>query len=90
MKSVKSCILWIKQKKLLKSIQKYNEFNKVIKENGYYIYEFEKQIVINMRKHKSEVTLKNVEKIKNYFMKEIDQNELMSKKQKDFYNCKLY
>ena len=43
-----------------------------------------------MRKHKSEVTLKNVEKIKNYFMKEIDQNELMSKKQKDFYNCKLY
>ena len=42
MKSVKSCILWIKQKKLLKSIQKYNEFNKVIKENGYYIYEFEK------------------------------------------------
>ena len=27
-------------KKLLKSIQQYNKFNKVIKQKGYYIYEF--------------------------------------------------
>ena len=36
----KSHILCIKQKKLLKSIQQYNELNKVIKQNGYYINEF--------------------------------------------------
>ena len=30
----------IKQKKLLKSIDQYKELNKVIKQNGYYIYEF--------------------------------------------------
>ena len=30
----------IEQKKLLKKLQQYNEFNKVIKKNGYYIYEF--------------------------------------------------
>ena len=29
-----------------------------------------------------EFTLKNIEEIKNYFIKEINQNELMSKKQK--------
>ena len=32
--------LCIKQKKLLKSIQQYNELNKVIKQNRYYIYQF--------------------------------------------------
>ena len=31
-------ILCIDQKKLQKSIKQYNEFNKVIKQNGYYIY----------------------------------------------------
>ena len=31
-----------------------------------------------------EFKLKNIEEIKNYFIKEINQNELMSKKQK---NC---
>ena len=36
MKSVKSYILCIEQK----SISQYNEFNKVIKQNGYYIYVF--------------------------------------------------
>ena len=41
-KSDKLYILCIKKKKLLKSIQQYNEFNEVIKQNGYYIYEFEK------------------------------------------------
>ena len=40
MKSDKSYIPCIEQKKLLRSIQQYNEFNKVIKQNGYYIYEF--------------------------------------------------
>ena len=40
MKSGKLYILYIKQKKLLKKYRKYNEFNKVIKQNGYYIYEF--------------------------------------------------
>ena len=40
MKSEKAYILYIKQKKLLKSIQQNNEFNKVVKQNGYYIYEF--------------------------------------------------
>ena len=29
-----------------------------------------------------ELTLKNIEKIKNYLLKEIDQNELISKKNK--------
>ena len=43
MKSGKLYILYIKQKKLLKKYRKYNEFNKVIKQNGYYIYEFLKQ-----------------------------------------------
>ena len=43
MKSAKLYILYIKQKKLLKKYTKYNEFNKVIKQNGYYIYEFLKQ-----------------------------------------------
>ena len=40
MKSDKLYILCIEKKKLLKSIQQENEFNKVIKQNGYYIYEF--------------------------------------------------
>ena len=41
MKSDKLCNSYIEQKKLLKKyIKIYNEFNKVIKENGYYIYEF--------------------------------------------------
>ena len=31
-----------------------------------------------------EVRLKNAEEVKRYFIKEIDQNELMSKKQKKF------
>ena len=38
MKSDKLYFLCIEQKKL--KIQKYSEFNKVIKHNGYYIYEF--------------------------------------------------
>ena len=33
-------ILCIEHKKLLKKYKQYNEFNKVIKQNGYYIYEF--------------------------------------------------
>ena len=40
MKSGKSCLILIEKKKLLKGIQQYNEFNKVIKQNEYYIYEF--------------------------------------------------
>ena len=40
MKLHKLWTLCIKQQKLLKSIQQYNEFNKVIKQNGYYINEF--------------------------------------------------
>ena len=41
MKPVKSYILGIKQKKLLKKyIAIYNEFNKDIKQNGYHICEF--------------------------------------------------
>ena len=32
-------MLRIEQKKLLKSMQKYNEFNKVKQQNGYYIYQ---------------------------------------------------
>ena len=39
MKSDKSYVLCIEKKKLLKSIQQYNEFNKVTEQNGYYIYE---------------------------------------------------
>ena len=35
MKSVKSFILCIEQKKLPKNIQQYNEFNKDIMKNGY-------------------------------------------------------
>ena len=38
MKSGKLSILRIKQKKLLKRVQQFNKFNKVIKQNGYYIY----------------------------------------------------
>ena len=35
--------------------------------------------------------LKNIEEIKRFFIKEADQNELMSKKhKKGFYNLKLY
>ena len=40
MKFAKSYIFYIKQNKLLKEYKQYNEFNKVIKQNGYYIYEF--------------------------------------------------
>ena len=41
MKSDKLYILFIEKKKLLKkNIQQYNEFTKVMKQNGYYIYEF--------------------------------------------------
>ena len=29
-----------REKEITKSIQQYNELNKVIKQNGYYIYEF--------------------------------------------------
>ena len=36
-KSNKSYIICIKKKKLLKSIQQYNELNKVMKQNGFYI-----------------------------------------------------
>ena len=32
-----------KERNYEKSLQQYNEFNKVIKQNGYYIYEFCKQ-----------------------------------------------
>ena len=32
--------LYRAKKNYWKSIQQYNEFNKVIKQNGYYIYEF--------------------------------------------------
>ena len=53
------------------------------------------------RKHKKErkktkqnlsqqFRLKNVEETRNYFVEEIEQNELMSNKhKKGFYNCKL-
>ena len=37
-KSDKLYILCIKQKKLLKNMQQYNKFNKVIKQNGCCIY----------------------------------------------------
>ena len=47
MKSVKYYIPCIEQKKLLKSIWQYNEFNKGIIPNGYYIYEFRKLIILN-------------------------------------------
>ena len=40
MKSDESYILCMEKKKLLKSILQYNEFSKVIKQNGYSIYEF--------------------------------------------------
>ena len=40
MKFAKPYIFYIKQNKLLKEYKQYNEFNKVIKQNGYYIYEF--------------------------------------------------
>ena len=40
MKSDKSYIFCIEQKKLLKKYMIYKEFNKVIKQNGYYFYEF--------------------------------------------------
>ena len=40
MKSGKLYILYIEKKKLLKSIQQYNEFSKVINQSGCYIYEF--------------------------------------------------
>ena len=43
MKSNKSYILCIEKKKLVKMYTQYNEFNKAIKQNGYYIYEFKKQ-----------------------------------------------
>ena len=36
----KSCIIFIKEKNYERSIQQYNEFNKFIKYNGYYVYEF--------------------------------------------------
>ena len=39
MKLGKLYILCVEQNKLLKSIQQYNEFNKVIKQNGSYTYE---------------------------------------------------
>ena len=40
MKLNKSYILCIKQKKLLKKYTQYNEFNKIIKQKEYYVYEF--------------------------------------------------
>ena len=43
MKSYKSYILFIKQKRLLKKYIAYNEFNKGIIQIGYHIYEFWKQ-----------------------------------------------
>ena len=53
MKSAKLYILSIEQEKLLRtrqtllrpreSIQQYNELNKYIKQDGYYIYEFQNQ-----------------------------------------------
>ena len=42
MKSDKSYIFYIEKKMLLKSIQQYNDFNKVIIKNEYYIYDFKK------------------------------------------------
>ena len=39
MKSDKLYILCIEQKNLSKNIQQYDEFNKVIKQNRYYIYD---------------------------------------------------
>ena len=49
MKSDKSYILILEKKKLLKSIQQYNEVNKVIKPNGYYIFEFSSKTTVNHR-----------------------------------------
>ena len=43
MKSDILYIFCIQQNKVLKYIQQHNEFNKVIKQNGYYIYEFWEQ-----------------------------------------------
>ena len=40
MKPGKSCILCIEERKLLKSIQQNNEFNKGIIQNWYYTYAF--------------------------------------------------
>ena len=40
MKSEKSYIFCILKNKSRKSTQQYNKFTKVIKQNGYYIYEF--------------------------------------------------
>ena len=37
---IRQIIYSLLKKKLLKSIKQYNELNKVIKQNGYYIYEF--------------------------------------------------
>ena len=34
--------------------------------------------------------LKNIEKIRDYFIKEIYQNELMSLEEKGLFNCKTY
>ena len=39
MKSDKLCVLVSRKRNYKKSIQQYNEFNKAIKQNGYYIYE---------------------------------------------------
>ena len=38
MKSDKFYIINIQQKKLIKRMQQHNEFNKVMKQNGYYIH----------------------------------------------------
>ena len=40
MKSDKLYILFIEKKKILKKYTKYNQFNKVLKQNSYSIYEF--------------------------------------------------
>ena len=37
-----------------------------------------------------EFRLKNIDEIQNYFIKEIDQNELMNSKHKSVYDSKLY
>ena len=41
-------------------------------------------IITGEEKIGQETELKSIEKIKNYFIKEIEQNELMSKKNKNY------
>ena len=43
-------IFFVSIKRYKKSIQEYNEFSKVIKQNGYYFYEFWKFIITKQQK----------------------------------------